>query len=294
MIERNTSYQRGVYILWEMKRIQTTRGIFELFTYGEGEPLAVTHHYSEFNEKGSLFAQALAKHYKVYLINLRGAGNSVNAVKHDEYSMNETVKDLDAIRQALGFERWGFAGHSTGGMLALVYALEFPETLTKIIVGGAAASKFYGDHPDCIYSPKNPNYERIVYIMDTLSNTETPIEERQKLSYEWALMSYHSEKKLKLSLTKPNSGKTCGPRLDYFRQIEYPKFDLTEQLASIMVPAFVYSGQYDSQCPVVFGAEIADKIPNAEFWLFENSNHFPFSEEEERFNQFVYATKQEV
>lgn len=279
-----------MYILWETKRIQTARGIFELFTYGEGEPLAVTHHYSEFNAKGSIFAQALAKHYKVYLINLRSAGNSVNAKEDSEYSMIETVKDLDAIRHALGFQRWGFAGHSTGGMLALVYALEFPETLTKIIVGGAAASKSYGDHPDCIYSPKNPNYERIVYIMDTLSNTETPIEERQKLSYEWALMSYHSEEKLKLSLTKPNSGKTCGPRLDYFRQVEYPQFDLTERLASITTPAFVYSGKYDSQCPVSFGVEIADKIPNAEFWLFENSNHFPFSEEEEKFAEFVRAT----
>lgn len=32
----------------------------------------------------------------------------------------------------------GFAGHSTGGMLALVYATEAQESLTKIIVGGAA------------------------------------------------------------------------------------------------------------------------------------------------------------
>ena len=290
MIKRNTSYSCGVYILWETKRIQTTRGIFELFTYGEGEPLAVTHHYSQFNSKGSIFAQALAKHYKVHLINLRGAGNSADAKEDQEYSMIETVKDLDAIRQAIGFKRWGFAGHSTGGMLALVYALEFPETLTKIIVGGAAASKAYGEHPDCIYCAKNPNYERIVSIMDTLSTTETPVEERQKLSYEWALMSYHVEENLKRSLTKPNSGKTCGPRLDYFRQVEYPQFDLTEQLASITTPTFVYSGKYDSQCPVQFGVEIAEKIPNAEFWLFENSNHFPFSEEEERFAEFVRAT----
>lgn len=276
--------------MWETHLIKTVRGTFEYFTYGHGEPMAVTHHYSEYNANGNTFGRALAEQYKVYLINLRGAGNSVKAESNSEYSMEETVKDLDAIREALGYTVWGFAGHSTGGMLALVYALHFPETLTKIIVGGAAASKAYGQHPDCIYSTKNANYDRVVYIMDQLSRPETPLEERQKLGYEWALMSYHLEENLKRSLTKPNSGKTCGPRLDYFRQVEYPNFDLSLKLPSISIPTYVYTGKYDNQCPLVFGEEIAEHIPNAEFWLFEESNHFPFSEEEERFSEFVEAT----
>lgn len=49
--------------------------------------------------------------------------------------MTETIKDLEAIREALYINKWGFAGHSTGGMLALVYATEAQESLTKIIVG---------------------------------------------------------------------------------------------------------------------------------------------------------------
>lgn len=276
--------------MWETNYIHTDRGLFEYFTYGHGEPMAVTHHYSEYNSNGNLFGAAFAEHYKVYLINVRGAGKSERAVHEDEFSMLETVKDLEAIRKALDLNKWGFAGHSTGGMLALVYAIQFPDSLTKIIVGGAAASKAYGEHPDCIYSTQNPNYERIVYIMDRLSQDEVPLEERQKLGYEWALMSYHLEENLKRSMTKPNSGKTCGPRLDYFRKIEYPNFDLTKQLQGIVVPTFVYTGTYDSQCPLVFGKEIAAEIPDATFWEFKNSNHFPFAEEEEKFGSFVKET----
>lgn len=277
-------------IIWETKTIDKSRGSFEYFTYGEGEPMAISHHYSEYNANANIFSRAFAKQYKVFLINLRGAGNSCDAINDDEYSMYETIKDLESIREALHIERWNFAGHSTGGMLALVYALEFPESLIKIIVGGAAASKAYGQHPDCIYSTKNENFERIVFIMDQLSRPETPLEERRKLGYEWALMSYHSEENLKRSMTKPNSGKTCGPRLDYFRQVEYPQFDLTSQLPSIQVPTYVYTGKYDNQCPLVFGEEIAKLIPNSDFWVFEQSNHFPFSEEEDRFDEFVKAT----
>lgn len=48
--------------------------------------------------------------------------------------MTETIKDLEAIREALYINKRGFAGHSTGGMLALVYATEAQESLTKILI----------------------------------------------------------------------------------------------------------------------------------------------------------------
>ncbi|MBW9235170.1 alpha/beta hydrolase, partial [Leptospira santarosai] len=57
-----------------------------------------------------------------YLVNLRGAGNSVGFQTTDELSMKESINDLEAIREALHIKKWAFAGHSTGGMLGLVYA----------------------------------------------------------------------------------------------------------------------------------------------------------------------------
>ncbi|HWI48579.1 MAG TPA: alpha/beta hydrolase, partial [Rummeliibacillus sp.] len=52
----------------------------------------------------------------------------------------------------------------------------------------------------------------------------------------------------------------------------------------------IYSGKFDSQCPMKFGAEIANLIPNATFTIFEESNHYPFSEEEDKFQKFVFTT----
>ena len=40
---------------WTQNIIKTTRGDFEVFTKGEGHPLCVTHHYSEFHETGDSF-----------------------------------------------------------------------------------------------------------------------------------------------------------------------------------------------------------------------------------------------
>lgn len=277
-------------MMWIQRFIDTERGTFELFENGSGEPLAVTHLYSAYNERGNSFANQFTSNYRVYLVNLRGCGNSVKAESEHQYSMDETVKDLEAIRKVLGFKEWGFAGHSTGGMLALKYAILVPQSLTKIIAGGAAASVEYGSDPDSIYCSGNSNFQRILDIMNQFNDSSIPVETRQKLGYEWALMSYYSEEKLKESLKKPNSGKTVGDRLDYFRKIECATFDIRKELIHVEVPSYIFGGIHDAQCPYKFSVEIANLIPNAMLTTFEESNHNPFSEEEEKFQSFVKST----
>lgn len=220
--------------MWVRQFIETTRGTFEIFVKGEGEPLAVTHLYSEYDERGTIAANPYTDYYKVYLINLRGAGNSVKASNIHQYSMEESVLDLESISETLKLQRWGFAGHSTGGMLALKYGINFPSFLTKLIVGGAAASYEYAQHPKCIYCTENANYKRIIEIMDRLNSKETTIEERKSLSYK--------EEKLKQLLTQPNSGKTIGERLQYFRKYEYPTYDVRDALKLVNIPSYIYVG----------------------------------------------------
>lgn len=264
--------------------------MFEFFEKGEGPPLAVTHLYSEFDERGNSFAAPFTDLYTVYLINLRGAGRSCQVDNEEQYSMDETVKDLEAIRRALEIKQWSFGGHSTGGMLALKYAVLAPEALEKIIAGGAAASYEYCMDESSIYCREHPKFKRIVEIMDLLNNPRTKPETRKSLGYEWALMSYHSEEKLKEALEKPNSGRTVGPRLDFFRKVDCARFDVREQLSCVQIPAYIYCGKYDAQCPLKFGEEIASLLPQSTFTIFNRSNHNPFHEEEEAFAEFVYST----
>ncbi|MFY3793294.1 alpha/beta fold hydrolase [Ureibacillus sp. MALMAid1270] len=276
--------------MWIQRFVETKRGKFELFEKGDGEPLVITHLYSEFDIRGNAFASSFTELYHVYLINLRGAGNSVGAQNESEYSMDETVLDLEAIREALGIDKWAFGGHSTGGMLALKYAVLKESSLTKIIVSGAAASIRYNTDPNSIYNNQNPNFNRIREIMNAFNDPDLPVEERKKLSREWTLMSFYKEENLAKAYEKPSSAKTVGERLDYFRKVDCQSYDVTEQIKQVTIPAFVCSGLHDAQCPYRFGVEIADLIPNATLTTFEQSNHYPFWEEEQAFNEFVKLT----
>ncbi|MDA6365949.1 alpha/beta fold hydrolase, partial [Escherichia coli] len=81
-------------------------------------------------------ADSFVKHFKVYLINLKEAGKSDKVSCDADLSISESVKDLEAIREALNYKQWSFAGHSTGGMLGLVYALMYPHSLERLLIGG--------------------------------------------------------------------------------------------------------------------------------------------------------------
>lgn len=273
--------------MWEKHVIETNRGQFELFKKGEGEPLCVTHLYSEFNQNGNLFANSFSHKYSVYLINLTGCGNSTEGKGNDKYSMDASVKDLEAIRESLGYQVWSFAGHSTGGMLGLKYAIQSQASLKRIVVGGLCASADYMRHPGSIYCVENPNNKRLREIFAVLKDPKATIDERKAVSKEWTMMSLYNKAVYDEMINRPNSGKTVSKRLDYYSNKELPNYDLKPLLSFIRVPTYIYAGLYDAQCPYEFGVEAAELVKTSTFKVFHQSNHYPFIEEEEEFKHFV-------
>lgn len=273
--------------MWQREMADTRRGKFEIFTRGEGSPLCITHFYSEFNERGYYFADAFTGHFKVYLINLKEAGKSCKADSERELGMEETCKDLESVRGALGIEKWGFAGHSAGGMLGLVYAAIFPRSLTKILIGGASASKDYMKHEGSMYSPKSPLNKRLKALFSILKSPSSAKEERAKAMREWTEMSLYRPEKFEDYFSRPSSGRVVQKRLDYFSFHELPNYDIREKLKHVPVPAFIYCGKYDAQCPLPFSEEIHRLLPDSKLFVFNQSNHVPFLEEEDLFKEMV-------
>lgn len=280
--------------MWNRKIVETNRGEFEVFIAGDGPPLCVTHLYSEFNERGYYFADRFVEHFKVHLINLKEAGNSPSVESEHELSMLETTKDLEAIREKLEYEEWTFAGHSTGGMLGLVYAIQFPGSLSKILVGGATATKEYMNHEGSMYSPNSPLNGRLLELFGILQSPDSVREERMKAGREWTEMSLYRPEYFEKYFSKPSSGKVVNKRLNYFSEKELPTFDLRGDLGDVTVSAFVYCGKHDAQCPIVFSEEIHKLLPNSTFYIFDESSHLPYLEEQETFDQMVVDFRNQI
>ncbi|HDR6270880.1 alpha/beta hydrolase [Bacillus thuringiensis] len=277
--------RKGSDIMWKRQMIHTKRGTFELFTKGDGESLCITHHYSQFNETGDYFADVFTATHRVFLINLRDTGRSVTAQSENELSMIETIHDLEAIREALQLPTWHFAGHSTGGMLGLLYAITYPNPLQSLVVAGAAASN-YTETPFCIYHPEHSQFHYMQELIENLKSLHLTSEERKELS----------TKRTKLSLYKPENYNSyffksivktmSASRMNAFAN-EYPSFDLREYLPSIQTKTLIICGRYDVQCPIQYSIEMHDGIRNSIFIPFENSNHYPFLEEATQFTSTI-------
>ncbi|EJR09519.1 hypothetical protein II5_00228 [Bacillus cereus MSX-A1] len=263
--------------MWTQQMIPTKRGTFELFTKGNGEPLCITHHYSQFNETGDYFADVFTATHRVFLINLRDAGSSVTAQSENELSMIETIHDLEAIREALQLPTWHFAGHSTGGMLGLLYAITYPNSLQSLVVAGAAASN-YTETPFCIYHPAHPQFHYMQELIENLKSPHLTNEERKELSTKRTKLSLYKPENYNSYFCKPINKTMSISRMHAFAN-EYPSFDLRENLPSIQTRTLIICGRYDVQCPVQYSIEIHEGICDSTFVTFEESNHYPFLEE---------------
>lgn len=271
---------------WLRKMIETPRGNFEVFIKGKGAPICITHHYSEFNETGDYFADTFTDTNEVYLVNLKDAGNSDKAQHAHELSMVDAVLDLEEIRKALEFPKWIFAGHSTGGMIGIIYGIHFSSSLTTLILVCTSAREYASTSNMCIYNKKHPYFHRMQELIERLKLPNIFEEERKRLTKERTQLSLYKPENYEQYFTRDIHKKMCVSRLNFFSR-EAMIFDVTRKLSAIRTKTVILCGKHDVQCPVNFSIELSELISNALLHIFEQSNHYPFIEEVSEFQRVI-------
>lgn len=87
---------------------------------------------------GNLISLADAR--AVILYDQLDSGKSDRPEDPANWRVERFVGELEAIRQALGIERWHLVGHSWGAALALEYAAAYPEATASAVLGGTYIS----------------------------------------------------------------------------------------------------------------------------------------------------------
>lgn len=72
---------------------------------------------------------ALLPNWRCLLPDARGTGKSTGSA----HGLERAMLDLEALREALGLERWTVLGHSWGADLGLAYALAYPEKIQRLV-----------------------------------------------------------------------------------------------------------------------------------------------------------------
>jgi proline iminopeptidase len=253
----------------------------ETFTAGDGTPVIGTaHDFVPTTDEEGLGTTAFAAITKMVSVNLRSMGGSSISEDPTLLSMAQAVRDLEAVRSALGYDRWTFAGVSAGGFLGLHYALMFPESLQALILVGTAASGRATLDPASIYHPDHPDNARMREAEGTQRWPEVV----------WPLIS--SQQAPVLEAARRSGGVSVARHRAL--QAEMRSYDLEPRLAEITTPTLVVHGRRDFSMPVTQGEIIGNGIPNAELVILEQSGHFAFWERPDEFDEAVRGFLQRV
>src|SRR5215470_12174141 len=81
------------------------------------------------DDLGGLSAQR-----QLVLLDLRGTGESAVPADPATYRCDRQVDDVEALRAHLGLDRIDLLGHSAGGTLAILYAVQHPERVGRLVL----------------------------------------------------------------------------------------------------------------------------------------------------------------
>ena len=102
---------------------------------GDGPPLVLLHGFPQTHVIWHRVAPLLAQNFTLIMPDLRGYGDSAappGDAEHRHYSKREMARDIVALVDHFGFDRFALAGHDRGGRVAYRLALDHPGRVTRL------------------------------------------------------------------------------------------------------------------------------------------------------------------
>ena len=117
----------------DMQRMQINIGEYHygVSVIGTGKPLVCFH---GFSESGSTWDGLEVPGYRLILIDSMGHGRSARPMEVKPYELPQMLSDLHTVIYAVAGERYALLGYSMGARMALLYALEYPEEVTHLVL----------------------------------------------------------------------------------------------------------------------------------------------------------------
>jgi pimeloyl-ACP methyl ester carboxylesterase len=216
---------------------------------------------------------------QVVYLDLRGNGRS-DMGPPKKWSLEQWAKDVHAFCEALCIEHPIVMGHSMGGIVAMVYAIRYPNHYSKLVLSGTSTSPTVG--------------ERSFDVFDRLGGARARAAARAFWidPNEAALASYEALCLPLYTRTTPPAGfyervvRNPAMRLMFF-ETELRSLDLLRQLDRIKRPTLIVAGEDDPITPAADMEDIAAAMrPDlVRFVRFANAGHGVYRDRPEAFFQ---------
>jgi pimeloyl-ACP methyl ester carboxylesterase len=222
----------------------TLNGIEMYFEiHGQGEPLVLLHGFSGSGNNWERFIPELSKHYRVIVPDLRGHGRSTNP--ENTFTHRQSARDVFALLDANGIDKFKGMGISTGGMTLIHMATQQPSRVDAMVLIGAT-----------IYFPEEA---RVIMRQSTVENLRPQDYERLR----------------KVHKRGDEQIRSLRQQFNDFKD-SYDDMNFTgPYLSTITARTLIVHGDRDAFFPVNIPVEMYRSIPKSALWIIPNGGHVP-------------------
>src|SRR5439155_24116098 len=103
-------------------------------TLGKGPLIILLHGFPDYWYSWREQMPALAKHFQVVAVDLRGYNQSDQPKGVENYTLDKLVEDVDAVIKHFRQEKAVVVGHDWGGAIAWSFAMAHPEKTERLII----------------------------------------------------------------------------------------------------------------------------------------------------------------
>lgn len=209
---------------------------------------------------------------QLVFIDHRGCGRS-KKTKQSDYTMENNIEDIEALRKHLGLDRICMLGTSYGGMVAQGYAIRYPGHLDKLILVATAPSHQSLD--EAKHYMKEHGTPKQITMSETLWNgafkNSKHIEKFFQITE--SLYSVLARRKKKKTTNVKSQTIWSHEALNQGFKTFLRTFNYVSKLKKIKTPTLILAGADDWICSANQSKIIAKNIPHSTLKIFKNCGH---------------------
>ncbi len=237
------------------------------------------------------------EHYRVVLVDQRGAGRSTPHAEIRENTTWHIVDDLEKIRQELGIENWIVMGGSWGSLLALCYSIKYPASVAAMIIRGIflgrqfeidwihrsrGAALIYPDEWEKYNAAVFDATDKVAAYCELLNDESKDIRlaaARSWTRWEASIMTLFPDPAALEEMISDHSALSIARIESFFTAnnffLDSENFVLDNADAIATLPCCIVHGRYDTICPPISAWELHNALPNSSLTIVPNGAHSP-------------------
>jgi len=249
---------------------------------GSGDPIVVVHGGPGLDHA---YLQpgldALGNRNTLVYYDQRGTGRSTAELTAQAINFDAFVDDIDALRQALGYERVSVLGHSFGALIALGYALRYPDQTRALILMNPS-------EPGSRYREQTADRQQARATDDTAEEMAALRESEGFAARDAATLSRfyrlafrsvmrNPDQVEQLALDLSSSTARNGQDVAALLGESLGQIDWWDRLREVQAPTLVLHGRHDAP-PTDMAQELAEAFPLGTLAVLD-TGHFPYHED---------------